>query len=344
MGKSKMSQRSEIEYVSLFHISVKEYRAVVDALEKTTEKNKLIKLKIQIMMLRKYITNGENVHVKSFIPKIKKVLPHKASEISQYYSNFESTINKTMIHVNAVGEEQDVRDVFNDVTYGYFLHADFERVERLGRTNQMFLWGMIEQFNSGVEEIIYQLDELIIKEIPTIDTTNTVLDSEPVIRYADVPESKKNNLQGVWKNLVADKISDDAIEEIIEDMTEDDLLCFDKSSKFMMELGGKTVPSIDRMRSIVLEENIEDWGDFKSVHEVVSSLKDCGLSSRVSYSEDNQIAWMKVLREVGDGFVISDPQQIRAQIITLCRNYRGEWRVFAFGGKADPIKKTKNLF
>jgi hypothetical protein len=327
---SKSNKRSDLEYVRLFHTSVKEYKAVVDTLEETTDENRVTKLKIKIMMLRKYISNGENVQIKSIVPKLQNLIPDQTTIIAQYYTDFTTETSKKMIHVNALGEEQDVRAVFNDITYGYYLHADFDRVERLQNTNQTFLWVMVDGFIKGIEEIIFQLDDLILEQELTSEMNEPVLPREPVIRYKKVPENKKNEQLGVWENLIANEITDDALKDIVASMSEDDWKCMLKAQEFMDVLGKESVPTVETMRSIVLEERIQDWEDFTRIHEMIVGLKDCGLSTRVHYSEDGKKASIKLFREVGEGFIISDPQLVHVPTIELCLNSSGEWRVFGF--------------
>ncbi|EGP5065561.1 hypothetical protein E3439_002629, partial [Enterococcus faecium] len=235
-----------------------------------------------------------------------------------------------MIHVNALGEEQDVRAVFNDITYGYYLHADFDKVERLRNTNQTFLWVMVDGFIESIEEIIFKLDNLILDQELTSEMSEPVLPCEPVIRYKEVPENKKNKQSGVWANLIADEITDDALKDIVASMSEDDFKCMLKAQEFMDALGKETVPTVETMRSIVLEERIQDWEDFTRIHEIIAGLKDCGLSTRVEYGENGQEASIKLFREVGEGFIISDPQLVHVPTIELCLNSSGEWRVFGF--------------
>lgn len=119
------------------------------------------------------------------------MIPSQATIIAQYYTDFTNETSKKMIHVNALGEEQDVRAVFNDITYGYYLHADFDKVERLRNTNQTFLWAMVDGFIESIEEIIFKLDNLILDQELTSEMSEPVLPCEPVIRYKEVPENKK---------------------------------------------------------------------------------------------------------------------------------------------------------
>ncbi|EOM20087.1 hypothetical protein SSM_02652 [Enterococcus faecium EnGen0192] len=327
---SKSNKRGDLEYARLFHTSVKEYKAVVDALEETTDENRVTKLKIKMMLLRKYISDRENVQIKSIVPKLKNLIPGQATIIAQYYTDFTNETSKKMIHVNALGEEQDVRAVFNDITYGYYLHADFDKVERLRNTNQTFLWVMVDGFIESIEEIIFKLDNLILDQELTSEMSEPVLPCEPVIRYKEVPENKKNKQSGVWANLIADEITDDALKDIVASMSEDDFKCMLKAQEFMDALGKETVPTVETMRSIVLEERIQDWEDFTRIHEIIAGLKDCGLSTRVEYGENGQEASIKLFREVGEGFIISDPQLVHVPTIELCLNSSGEWRVFGF--------------
>lgn len=193
MKTSGKNTKSDFEYISLFHTSVKAYNDVVNTLEKPTEENKVTQLKIKMMMLRKYISNGETVQLKEIAPKLQAVLPTKASEITEIYSEFKAKVSQPMIHVNSNGEEQDVREVFNDIAYGYFLHADFDKVERLKRTEEAFLWKMVEKFVKNIEDILLKFDEIIILELPDIEKNDFVLEHEPVIRYENFPHSKKIN-------------------------------------------------------------------------------------------------------------------------------------------------------
>lgn len=343
----KNQEKNDLDFIRLFHTTFKEFEKISSSINFLPDEEGYIgedertNLKIKLMLLRKYITNGETVQLKSIVEKLKTLLPQKTKEIDRIYDNFKAKSSEPMIHINARGEEQDIRDVFQDMTYGYFLHADFDRVDRLRNTDENLLWVMIKKYVSEIEEAIIDIDGLIVREIQNVEQVPTSFASEPVVRYADVKDNEKGKLQGRWRNLIAQPMSDDYMLEGFEGMNQEDIVCWLMGTAFLTKLNESSIPSPDEMRTVVLEDTISDWGDFSDIQKEIQSLGEYGLSTRVDYNNDGNVAWLKVFPDVREGFVVSVSQQVNVYYITLVRDDygRGDWKVFAFGGKVtNPFK------
>lgn len=85
---------------------------------------------------------------------------------------------------------------------------------------------MIKKFIGKIEEAIFDIDELIVREITHVEQIYTSFASEHVIRYSDVKESDKGKLQGRRGNLVTQPISDDYILEVFESRGLENIICW----------------------------------------------------------------------------------------------------------------------
>lgn len=144
--------------------------------------------------------------------------------------------------------------------------------------------------------------------------------------------------------MIAEEATETDLIDAITNFDLEEATCFFLAREFLLTLKESELPDFEDLKKLVLEERIQDWGDFKLAQEYVKELKDCGLSSAIEFNEKKDVAWLKVFKEVNNGFIINNQQDVRANYVTLVRNLEGEWRVFAIGGaKVNPFK-SNNLF
>ena len=92
---------------------------------------------------------------------------------------------------------------------------------------------------------------------------------------------------------------------------------------------------------------ITDWGDFSEASRYIGTLKDIGMSGTIRYDDRRDMAYVYLLENVVDGFLIQDSQIIsNVHTVTLVK-YKDEWRVYSIGAKLDdyliPVKPIEPL-
>jgi hypothetical protein len=97
--------------------------------------------------------------------------------------------------------------------------------------------------------------------------------------------------------------------------------------------------SYDEMKKVVFEPTISDWGDFSKVAAYYKTIPSPGMSSFIQYNEQRNAAYIPVVPNVEKSLIIESPQIIAGvYVVTLVKDQKlGECRVYAFGGRVDPI-------
>ena len=347
-----MVEYSDEEYLSLFLRTVDEYNKIVDMFPSDLEKNvylgiedsDIVAVSIRAFLLRKFITRNDNVHIGKIIKKAINVFPEIEQNLQKLYSTFIEKYNENMIQIDASGRESNLREVFDDVIYGIYLHADFERVERLNNSTDYSRYLLLRRLVSSMEDIFSELYETIKTENPELIQNQSEFERAVVVRDFETNEDSLKG-EGYWENLVVEELNDPTMKEIIQKQSLQDLLILQTAGIFVRNIIDRKI-SFDDMKDIVFLPTMSDWNDFSGAIDLVTQLGECGMGTTVKYSEERDVAYVKILKNVGEGFTITQEQSIPTEIVTLIVDERiSQWRVFSFGSAIDPlVRKRKNFF
>jgi len=99
--------------------------------------------------------------------------------------------------------------------------------------------------------------------------------------------------------------------------------------------------SFKKIREVVFEPTIRDWGDFSDAVKYYNAIPSPGITTTIRYNDRRDAAYIHIHPHVEQGFIIDAPQIVtNVHAITLVKDPRiGEWRVFALGKPVDPIKQ-----
>lgn len=141
-----ISNKDKEKYLVLFMYTVKEYKRMVyllpldftqDILEEINE-DSYAAINLRAILARKYISRSDKVHINKIVTISKSLYPEKEDKFEQIYQEFIAMYNELFLQISHDGLELNLRETFDDVIYGVFLHADFDRISRLHNTNEHF--------------------------------------------------------------------------------------------------------------------------------------------------------------------------------------------------------------
>lgn len=342
-------KKSNEDYLTLFLKTINEYKRIVNTipvdlqkdLYTSPEDSDIVAVQIRSMLLRKFITRADNVHIGKIIAKAKIVIPKEYDKLHIIQENFTKNYKSTFIQVDANGGQSDLREVFDDVIYGIYLHADFDRAQRLDYSTDLSRHFLMSRLVLVVEESLYQLYNIIKDNKENLLPKSIPLKKAVVIRSK---EFKQQNVlsKGFWGNLLAKTLEDDDIAKIITQKNIDELQILRCTMGFLDKLSEGKTDNTD-MQNIIYQPTKNDWGDFSKAKEHLISLGEVGFGTTVKYNDKKNVAYVKVLKNVGDGFVVNSPQIISSvEFITLIKDpLLNEWRIFALGGMVNPFEADK---
>jgi len=342
-----MSDSNKKELLFLFLKEVEEYQKIIDIipLEQKQEqvfinadKENMAKINIRAVFLRKFISRPENVHIAKIVKYAQEIIPWEFDNLQKIYDSYVERYESDYIQVDSKGKEFNLRETFDDVVYGFYLHADINRVQRLNDSTDTARYVLMKEFVNLIEDTLFQLYEVIKQENCSAVSEESFLEKAPVIRKK---EFKKvyDALGGYWDNLDADKLVPRKVRKIWENWSQEDIAVYSVGVKFLENVYDNKTAEKD-MQDIVFQPTKTDW-DFEELTQLVKK-KEYGISSSVKYNKNKDVAYLKVLPNVDEGFIVEREQLIPADSITLVKDPEiNQWRVFAFGGVVeDPFNRS----
>lgn len=298
---------------------------------------------IRAMLIRKYITKSDNVHLKKVRDKAKSLLPSKATQIEDIYQEFFYNYNEQIIQTLESGEELSLRETFDDVIYGLFLHADFDRSSRLSKSNESMRFFCLKRFIHSVENSIFNLYDLLIDCGINGYVKAKSEHSASAIALIDQKRNAQKDVTGFWSTLYGrDTNFDEAFSYLIDSKTPEEQQMMFYSILFLTNLSeGKS--KLENMEYLVSPLNINDWGDFSEAQSYINSIPDYGIGSTVNYNEYRDVAYIKILSNVERPFIIDQHQIISSYSFTFIKNeLDNTWRIYSFGGRIDPLQAIRH--
>ena len=185
-----------------------------------------------------------------------------------------------------------------------------------------------------------------------VDTYNSIVDkmqnkyiqqeeTSASVIFMEDPTNEKHDIKNspYWKNLYGRDLEDTEIKGIFQDMSDEDIEIYLKGTIFLQEISKESY-SIKLLEQLVFPPTRSGWGDFSNLHDFVINKKHIGLSSRIKYNDEHNIAHLKICQNVENAFLVNQPHQV-PDICTLSfvkENEKYGWRIFQIG---EPVIKYK---
>ena len=337
---------TDVSNLELFMYTIEEYLRFTSQLPINTnnrltdqyDESEYIAIQTRLMLLRKYTSKGKknNVYFENVISEAIKIFPHSNKQLEQLNEEFNKTMQQQIEHILSDGTKLNIYETIETTMYGLYLHADADKIRQINKTHESIRFTCTRKYVTDVEKVILQLYETL-KELGV--TSNNLMgntNQAPVLYLGD-SKSEKQNIQksSYWSNLYGHDATDDEIKNLVKGSTIEELLIFNTCLNFLDELKKSPIP-IKILKKLVHPSTVKEWGDFSDAQKFYFSINNPGLSNTVRYSEDKTLAYMRILPNVEEAFVIDTPHVIvDLYEISLAKDFRGNWRVFSIGGHLD---------
>ena len=236
------------------------------------------------------------------------------------------------------GTKLNLYESIEDVMYGLYLHADQNRILRMSHTKELLRFFCTKKYVEEIEIIVLELYDFLTKNnISCI--TETEHARAPVIHLGLPGASAQNiKLSPYWGNMYGSDATDEDVKSLFKNNTEEECVILLQVRFFLEELAKENV-SISTLKNMVFESTLEQWGDFSETISLLKKIQKPGISNRVRFNNEKDVAYVRVLPNVEEIFIIFSPHVITdVYDVTLIKDKNAnEWKIFAFGSPVDPF-------
>ena len=334
-----------------FHYTLKEYKRFSDffavegnhSLQDKYDEQEYIAVITKLMLMRKYGSKGDDLAVPSVINELKKEYPDSESVVSELQGEFDSIQNKPLKTVLSDGKEKEFYKIIEDVVYGIYLHADPDKIKDL-QNNDISLWFSLARcYVEQMEELLYKVQEAI-SEYYQYSEGESIREKAPVISIDNNDSEFGITNDKYWSNLKGSDLKNEEVESALAGRPAEDIAILRMTLLFITELERNDY-SVQRLEELVFPPTRSDWGDFSLAHDAVKRAKNIGWSTYIEYNEQKDMAYVKLLQHVEEGFVIEGAHMIASDVavVTLVNEKRYGWRIYKIGERAENYKETLSL-
>lgn len=296
-----------------------------------------VSINTRLIILRKYVKENEPVSIKTIIGIATVEFPDLKSHLDELLKEYQQVENQQFEYRLANGEVMNLYETIEDVMYGLYLHADYNRINRLRIQNERMRFIAVRKYVEEIEKILFELHDLLKNNVQDYGNTpsNEVFD---VIAFGNEDINDKNITSKYWRNLSGSDIDDDEIESLVEQMSPDDKIIMVLAILFIDELKKETM-CIENLEQLIFPSTRQDWGDFSTVKKYYEGIPNAGLSAKVRYNKRHDMAYVRIMPQVDKGFKIESPQVIPLayEICFYKENEELGWKIYSFGGHLDDV-------
>ena len=297
----------------------------------------------RLMLLRKYTRRGRgNLYLEDLVAEAIIRFPKHSIYLSEFQTRFLQSCDQSLIHTLADGTNRTLGESIDDTMYGLHLHADADRVHRITQDNELLRLYCVITFVGKIESLVVELFDFFEANGVSYIEKKQHLHAPTINLEAQTSDAQRISGSPFWSNLIGSDVTKDNISTIYTSLFEQ--FSFEEwqiwTTAFLFtDLLMQEPFSYDKMKRVVSEATITDWGDFSEAIAYYKAIPSPGISSLIRYNEKCDAVYINVLPRVDEGFTINTAQLISdAYVITLVKDDKlNEWRVLSFGGRSvDP--------
>lgn len=349
--QSYEKDNEDLRFLQLYITVIEEYKRIIVALPIEWDKDvydisfeeHYAALNVRAFLIRKHINRSENVHIGSIINKAKNVIPREVDALADIFEEFKKGYNENVFQILESGEELDLRKTFDDIVYGLFLHADFERVKRMSLSGGYIQFYCLYKFVASIEKVMFRLYEVLKKHSLSDMRINKIEEAGAGVVLLDKTKNAQKNITGFWRNLYGrEASSEEAIQHMLKGKTKTDLQIINYTMNFIENIMTGDL-NIDSLKRLVYPSTTYDWGDFSEVKKIIHSFSGLGLGSEVRYNKYKDVAYSKIMHSVEKPLLIEQPHIIENVLVfTFIEDPQdGIWKIYNIGAPTDPIKEKR---
>lgn len=303
-------------------------------------------VQVRLMLLRKFYAKSkkEKVYFKNIIDAAQKEFPAWIAEFQSLGYEFNQIETQQIEHILSDGTKLNIYNTIEDSVYGLYLHADENRINRLGNTIESIRFFCIRKYILEIETVVLKLYDLL-KECGVTPLAIISPNRSPLIYLGD-PNTNQQSITAspYWSNMYGHDATDEDMVMIGKELTQEELRMLELCIKFTDEL---KEPALDvkKLRKFVHPAARGGWGDFSQAKTFFLSIPNPGFSSKIRYNESKDTAYVRIFPNVDEAFIINTPHVFSEGYEFALGKWFGKWMIYQFGEHLDSIyekKKSKN--
>ena len=325
--------------LQLFMFTMKEYKRFYRQLPKSKitdyyDDITYVEINTKLMLLRKYGCNKENVYIKDIIDIALEKYPDKESKLKELLEDYLRIEKQQLEYILADGTKLNIYETIEDVMYGMYLHADENRINRLMITEEILRFACVRKYVEQLEEIVFGVYEILKNSMENIKASQEREKATVILLGNNKTNKQEINKSPYWSNLYGkDGILED-LTDLIKDMNYEDAIIINICYTFIEELKKEKI-STDILNDLIHSATKNDWGDYSEAKAFYNSIEKPGLSLIVRYNEDYTMAYVRILSNVDNIFIIHDAHVISELYEISLVKEEGKWKIYSMGGHLD---------
>ena len=328
----------ENDNLKLFMYTVDEYKRFAKQLTNykltdSYDEASYIVTNTKLMILRKYGCNKEKVYINKIIKSMIEKYPENKKELDILLNEYNKIEEQQLEYILTDGTKLNLYQTIEDVMYGMDLHADKERINRLIKTDESLRFICVRKYVGELEKVVLKLYDILKKYGENNEKTETK--RATTIYLGDTSKNKQEiNKSPYWSNLYGKDGDVTEIDEIIQKSKIEDLEIINKCTSFIEELK-KDNMSIAFLESLIYPTTKKAWGDYSEAKKYYKSIKKPGLSLKVRYNDIHTMAYIRIIPQVDNIFLIDTPHIISEVCEISLVKYKEEWKIYSMGSHLD---------
>lgn len=326
--------------IMLFLYTVEEYKKFFDNpnhhnITDSYDNISYFEINIKLMLLRKYGCETDNVHIKKVINAMLTKYPKHKGKLEKLLNEYNKIEEQNIEFILSDGTKLSLYNTIEDTMYGLYLHADYDRIKRLMTTDENLRFPCVRTYVEELEIIVFKLYDFIKECGETIKIEKNEEKAQIIYLGASSHNKQEIKKSSYWSNLYGRDGTDEDLEKILNEMTDEDSEVLNIALKFLDEL--EQDDNEIALDNLIYPATKKDWKNYSTAKIYYRSINHVGLSPRVRYNKTHTMAYVKIFPNVEDFFIIETPH-ITNKVREICLvkdDSVSNWKVFSIGDHID---------
>lgn len=319
------------------------FRGIEKRVIEAIEDDEYISINTRLMLLRKYGLKND-FSLKRVLNKAGRQFPDHKDQFDKLKTQYNAIFEK-LEYILPDGTSQCLDDVIDDTMYGLYLHPDTKRIHRVNIAEDSIRFAVIKEYVTSLEKVVLETYDNLLSCKGEWGQPNEEREKAHIVFFGDINTSS-HSITGspYWSNAYGRDANYEELINVFQENTDEDNYILALCMVFIDKLC-KDEYSANELQRYIFPPIKGDWGDFSIVHEVLTKHNNLGFSSKVRYNDKHDMAYVYLLNNIEDPFIINQPHMSNdVCTITLVKdNERYGWKIYSIGQTAGYYKETLNL-
>lgn len=296
----------------------------------------------ELLLLRKYTSFSDDVYLRKVLDAIEAEYPNNRNKVISFKNELDAIENSAISMPVDNDTSLTLRETVELELYGAYLHADYDKIEKINKTNPILRCIAVRRYVELYADLIIRVADCLRDcQIPKISFQN--IEHGNTLRITNTKETKQGiKASPYWEYLYGKDATDEELYKNLLSLDMESLEIFVKALIFLnaIENTNSRLTDIKRMTH---RNTRKAWGDFSEVKAFLRNHKNIGLSSYIRFNKAHDVAYVYMLDNVEAGMVIEEYQIIdNATVINLVKD-ENSWKIYSIGERLEMIDNSVNV-